>query len=95
MATVTLDFRGYETMKTRLAINRIDYLPELSRIRVPAMCAVGSISWPLSVPYMQKTADALPGCKQLHVIEDAYDPSNLCQVEVFNRLFGTFLRTVV
>lgn len=91
MADIALKLRGFETMKTRLAINHIDYLPELKRITVPTLCAVGAASWPLSVPFMQKTADAIPGCTKLYIIPDSYDPSNLCQIEEFNRLLYSFL----
>lgn len=91
MADLALELRGYETMKTRLAINHIDYLPELNAITVPTLCAVGGASWPLSVPYMQKTADAIPGCDRLHLIPDSYDPSNLCQTGEFNKLLHSFL----
>lgn len=54
LSEVTLELRGVETMKTRLAINYIDYLPELNRITIPTFCAVGEPSWWLAVSFMQK-----------------------------------------
>lgn len=91
MAEIALKLRGFETMKTRLAINNIDYLPELGRITVPTLCAVGGSSWPLSIPFMQKTTDAIPGCDKLRIIPGSYDPSNLCQPKEFNTLLSGFL----
>ncbi len=91
MADIALKLRGFETMKTRLAINHIDYLPELYEITIPTLCAVGGTSWPLSISFMQKTANAIPGCDRLHIIPDSYDPSNLCQPDAFNELLYSFL----
>jgi pimeloyl-ACP methyl ester carboxylesterase len=91
MAKIARSLRGFETMKTRLAINHIDYLSELGAITIPTFCAVGQTSWPLSIVYMRRVAEAITGCDRLHIIQDAYDPSNLCQVAVFNKLLSAFL----
>lgn len=91
MSEVALQYRGYEAMKTRIAINNVDFIPQLEKVTVPALCAVGATSWWLSIPFMEKCAHAIPTCKELHIIPDSFDPSNLCQVEKFNELLKEFL----
>ncbi len=94
MGDVTMEYRGYEAMKTRIAINNIDFISELNRVNVPALCAVGTQSWWLSIPFMKKCAQAIPTCRELTFIPHAYDPSNLCQVEKFNEILAKFLEEV-
>jgi pimeloyl-ACP methyl ester carboxylesterase len=94
MGESIMQYRGYEAMKTRMAINNIDFIPGLKQVNVPVLCAVGTQSWWLSIPFMIKCAQAIPTCKELTYIPDAYDPSNLCQVDKFNEILFKFLSNV-
>lgn len=84
--------RGYETMKVRLAINGIDYTPSLHRIKCPTMGIVGDRS-PIAVQLMQTLVDAIPDAR-LKVVTDSFDPTNLCQPNLFNQLLARFLKEV-
>ena len=94
MGDIALEYRGFEAMKTRIAINKVDFIPELHKINVPTLCAVGGTSWWQSIPFMEKCANAIPTCDELQIIPESYDPSNLCQVQKFNKILHAFLAKV-
>lgn len=81
--------RRAETARVRLAINRADYVPRLTRVTCPARGVVGDGSAVL-VELMRRLTDAMPNAT-LHVVPDSFDPSNLCQPERFNTLLAEFL----
>lgn len=89
MTRAVRSMRGYETMKIRLAINRIDYTGELRGIGCPVLGVVGDDNR-LAVEMMRTFAGAAPGAR-LEVVEDSFDPTNLCQPEAFNALLEGFL----
>ena len=86
------ELRGYETMKTRLVINWINFTPELRRVTCPTLGIVGDSS-PLAVRLMQRFVEAIPGAR-LEIVPDSFDPTSLCQPETFNRLLADFLRSI-
>jgi pimeloyl-ACP methyl ester carboxylesterase len=87
---LTREMRGFETMKVRAAINWINTTPELHRIDAPTLGIVGDRS-DLAVGWMRRLTDAIPNAR-LVVVEDSFDPTNLCQPEAFNRLLADFLQ---
>lgn len=83
--------RRLETVKIRYALNRVDYTSQLSAVTCPALAVTGDSRW--LVPMSRRIAENLPQ-GELAVVEDSFDPSNLCQPEEFNRLLGRFLRGI-
>jgi len=89
MTRAARTMRGYETLKVRLAINRVDYTPDLGRIECPVLGIVGD-HYDSAVEMMRAFTEAVPGAR-LEVVEDSFDPTNLCQPDVFNALLQGFL----
>lgn len=81
--------RSREFIKQRLAISKIDFTSFIHQIQVPALCIAGDNS-NAGVRHMKETAELLPNVC-LKVIEDSYDPSNLCQPDRFNEIVYHFL----
>lgn len=89
MLEVVASERGAELALQRQAINRINFVPELSQVAVPCLCLVGGSSRML-VSRMRQVSQAIPGAV-LRVIPDSFDPSNLCNRKVFEALVQQFL----
>lgn len=92
LVDATSRMRRFETMKLRLAINRIDYTRKLSSISCPTLGIVGD-HYKTAVEMMRVFTRATPTAT-LEVVPGSFDPTNLCQPEVFNRLLRDFLRRV-
>jgi len=56
---------------------------------MPALGLVGDSSQ-LLVKYMKRAMQAIPGSR-LEVLENSFDPSNLCQPDLFNQKLEGFL----
>lgn len=89
MTKAVEDMRRYETMKIRLAINQIDYTSDLCQIECPVLGIVGD-HYDSAVEMMRTFTEATPDAK-LEVVEDSFDPTNLCQPDAFNTLVKGFL----
>jgi 3-oxoadipate enol-lactonase len=89
---VVREMRAYETMKVRLAINWINFIPRLPRLACPTLGIVGTAS-EQAVTYMERFVAAVPGAR-LALVSEAMDPSNLCQPERFNRALRLFLEEI-
>jgi pimeloyl-ACP methyl ester carboxylesterase len=89
---ITREMRGFETMKVRYAINGINYTPQLHQVQTPTLGIVGDVS-DLAVNLMRRLTSALPNAR-LEIVEDSFDPTNLCQPAVFNRRVDDFLQEV-
>ncbi|WP_017570983.1 alpha/beta fold hydrolase [Nocardiopsis halotolerans] len=81
--------RGPETVRIRYALNRVSHTSQLPRFDGPALVVTSDSPWLL--PMSRRIADALPRGR-LTVIEDSFDPSNLCRPERFDEVLGDFLR---
>ncbi|MHA6799763.1 alpha/beta fold hydrolase [Bounagaea algeriensis] len=81
--------RRIETARMRRAINRVDYQPQLAAVTCPARGIVGDAS-PVLVELMRRLTSALPNAS-LDSVPDSFDPTNLCQPELFNALLADFL----
>ncbi|WP_268893714.1 alpha/beta fold hydrolase [Paenibacillus puerhi] len=86
-----LDKRPGELYKQRLAMRFIDYSACLRTFQRPALCIVGDFR-EFGVDCMKDVVSRLPHA-QLAIIPDAFDPSNLCQPEMFNAVVQQFLDT--
>lgn len=84
MADAVTNARRDDLIAQRRAINRIRYEDALRRVRCPTLCLVGD-HIPQAVEMMRRVRDAIGG-SEFHVIEDSFDPSGLCQPDVFTSL---------
>jgi len=81
--------RPTDWIKQRAALHKIDYSHFLPHIKVPALCLVGDFS-PTGISRMQETANLIPNARFM-LINDSFDPSNLCQPRQFNDMVMGFL----
>ncbi|TWI58026.1 alpha/beta fold hydrolase [Halalkalibacter nanhaiisediminis] len=89
MENIILNMRIYETKLQRKAINRIRFNDKLSKVKLPALCLVGD-----HTNLGKKMMEQVSGCIQnseLKVIKNSFDPSNLCQPMVFNKIVHKFI----
>lgn len=88
MQKVILNMRRNETILQRKAINNIKFNNQLKELNVPALCLVGNHT-KLGVKMMKQVSDLIKG--EFKIIENSFDPSNLCQPLVFNEIVREFL----
>lgn len=84
------ELRKIDALKTRLAINRVNFLPALQRSDFPVLAIVGQDSWPRSMRFATELVQAVPHAELVR-IADSNDPSSLCQPESFNAALEAFL----
>lgn len=84
------NLRGREVILQRLAINKADHTPDLHCYKGPVLGMVGD-DLPLLVRYMKRAVEQFER-GELVVIENSFDPSNLCATERYNGLVDGFLR---
>lgn len=84
------DLRPLDALKTRLAINLVNYPPALNAAAYPVLGVVGESSWPRSRTFMQEMDAAVPRMRLVGVAE-AGDPTPLCRPDVFNEILADFL----
>ncbi|RLL41096.1 alpha/beta hydrolase [Oceanobacillus piezotolerans] len=91
MKKVIVNMRKRETILQRKTINNIKLNNDLSTLDVPVLCLVGD-NTKLGIKMMEQVSNLTDG--ELVVIEDSFDPSNLCQPTVFNTITHEFLQKV-
>ncbi len=84
------DLRPLDALKTRLAINLVNYPPALNTGAFPVLGVVGESSWPRSRTFMQEMDSAVPRMQLVEVAESS-DPTPLCRPDVFNEILADFL----
>jgi 3-oxoadipate enol-lactonase len=89
MENVMLNMRKYETIIQRKAINKIKFNDDLYKVKVPTLCLVGDHT-KLGVQMMKRVSSCLQDAER-QTIKNSFDPSNLCQPEVFNKLVHDFI----
>ena len=87
--TLFSDFRGNEAILQRKAILCIDYRQALRETSMPVLCMAGDYGKKL-VEMMETILESLPRAEHF-VIANSFDPSNLCQPEVYNKHIDDFL----
>ncbi|MFF5995017.1 alpha/beta hydrolase [Lysinibacillus sp. KU-BSD001] len=89
MHHIILNMRTKETKIQRKAVNKVNFTKDLNTINVPVLCLVGDYTT-LGVQMMMQVASCIPN-SEMRIIENSFDPSNLCQPEVFNHLVQNFM----
>lgn len=90
LAGAVLRLRGRDALKTRLAINLVNYPPHLNAADYPVLAVVGEASWPRSLTFMAELCRAVPRAELVR-IPDANDPTPLCRPAEFNATLEAFL----
>ncbi|APU16456.1 MULTISPECIES: alpha/beta fold hydrolase [Actinoalloteichus] len=83
--------RGVDALKTRLAINLVNFVPGLRATTFPILAVVGEDSWPRSITFVEELRRRVPRTTVAR-IPDSTDPSSLCRPALFNEVLGRFLR---
>ena len=82
--------RPLDALKSRWAINLVNYPPALNAATYPILGVVGEDSWPRSIAFMEELQRAVPRTHLIRVA-DSNDPTPLCQPEAFNAILTEFL----
>ena len=91
LSEAVMQLRPLDALKTRLAINLVNYPAALEAGAYPILGVVGTASWPRSLRFMAELRRAVPRTRLVQVI-DSNDPTPLCQPEAFNTIVEEFLR---
>lgn len=86
---VAKHIRKHELVLQRLYLLGVDFTKYLPQIRYPILGIVGD-NVPASIRHMKQAMKLIPGAK-LEIVEDSFDPTNLCQVNCYNTLVEKFL----
>lgn len=89
MAKIMDGWRGHEAVLQRLAIMTAEHTSKLGSVACPALGIVGDHTG-VGVRFMQRAMGAIPNAR-LEIIQNSFDPSNLCQPEAFDRILAEFL----
>lgn len=81
--------RKHELVLQRLTLVWMDYSKYLPRIRCPVLGIVGD-RLSASIRRMNRAMEMLPNAS-LEIVEDSFDPTNLCQVARYNLLVENYL----
>lgn len=90
LADAVGELRAVDALKTRLAINLVNYTDALDAATYPILGVVGEDSWPRSVTFMEELRRGVPRT-QLVRIADSNDPTPLCRAGEFNDVLREFL----
>ena len=91
LSEAVMRLRPLDALKTRCAINLVNYPPALNAADYPILGVVGENSWPRSITFMEELQQAVPRTRLIRV-PDSNDPTPLCQPEAFNTILAEFLR---
>ncbi len=83
------NFRKDEAILQRKAIMNIDYRKSLKYLNIPVLCMAGDYGKKL-VDTMNTILKYIPSAKHF-VIYNSFDPSNLCQSDIYNGHIEKFL----
>lgn len=86
---VARGIRKHELVLQRLTMIWIDYTKHLPQVRCPVLGIVGD-SFSASIRCMRRSMGRISGSR-LEIVQDSFDPTNLCQVDRYNRLVQSFL----
>lgn len=89
---VAKTIRSQDLALQRKAIQKIDYTDQLRSVRCPVLGIVGD-TLNVSIRAMQRGIQAIPGAR-LEIVENSFDPTNLCQPKIYNVLLKNFLRNM-
>jgi pimeloyl-ACP methyl ester carboxylesterase len=86
------NWRAHEATLQRLAIMTAEHTSKLGAVTCPALGIAGDRT-ATGVRLMQRTMGAISGGR-LEVVRDSFDPTNLCQVTIFNDLLAEFMAEI-
>ena len=86
---VARHLRKHELVLQRLLLLKIDFTRFLSFVQCPVLGIVGD-DFSVSIRRMRRAMKAIPRAR-LEIVKDSFDPTNLCQVDHYNRLVQDFL----
>lgn len=86
------EMRTEETVLQRKAINEANHTDQLHQVHCPTLGIVGNFT-KVGVRYMERSLAPIEGSK-LIVVDESFDPTNLCQPVVFNQLVRRFLEEI-
>ena len=86
------NMRSQEVLLQRLAINGADHTSQLWKNTYPTLGMVGDYS-KILIKYMRRMINAMPNAR-LEIIQNSFDPSNLCQKETYDKLVKGFLSDI-
>ena len=92
MAHAFRNLRSREVILQRLAINSANHTPDLHNYKKPVLGMVGDDN-PLLIKYMQRAMDQFEK-GELLILENSFDPSNLCATEKFNNALNKYLNEI-
>jgi 3-oxoadipate enol-lactonase len=85
-------FRKHEFVLQRLAINFANHTRDLGRVKCPVLGIVGDAT-KIGIRYMQRAMNPIPQAR-LEIISNSFDPTNLCQREIYDKLVGDFMKQI-
>jgi len=86
------NMRSREVIIQRLAINHANHTPLLKTIKCPVLGMVGD-NVRLMIKYMRRAMDHLENSEFI-ILENSFDPSNLCAKDRYNELVDQFLTRI-
>lgn len=89
LVTIIRNMRKHEVILQRLAINTANHTDYLMSVKCPTLGIVGN-GTKMGVNYMERSIGAIPDSK-LKIVDNSFDPTNLCQREKFDELLYDFL----
>ncbi len=90
MVNIIKNRRAKEVTSQMYGCVGLNNLPKLSNLEIPVLGIVGDAE-PLITEKMEELIDTIPN-GALHIIEDAFDPTNLCQPTLFNSVMNDFVQ---
>lgn len=91
MRNVMENIRKKEVVKQRLYINKMNYTEYLPSVHSPTLLICGK---QMPGSWMEQINDLLPKAALIY-LEDSFDPSNLCQPDLFNQHVHDFLDSLL
>ncbi|ATP40025.1 alpha/beta hydrolase [Solibacillus sp. R5-41] len=89
LVNIVRNMRKHEVMLQRLAINNANHTDYLMGVNCPTLGIVGN-GTKVGVKYMERSIGVVPD-SELKIVENSFDPTNLCQREKFDELLYDFL----
>ncbi|WP_420112449.1 alpha/beta fold hydrolase [Pseudactinotalea sp.] len=90
LSDAVMELRPIDALKSRCAINLVNFPPALNAANYPILGVVGENSWPRSIRFMEELQRAVPRT-QLVRVANSNDPTPLCQPDAFNDILAEFL----
>jgi 3-oxoadipate enol-lactonase len=85
-------FRKHEFVLQRLAINIANHTRDLGKVKCPVLGIVGDAT-NIGIRYMQRAINVIPQAR-LEIVANSFDPTNLCQREIYDQLVAKFLKHI-